>query len=152
MKIREVRISDAEEISKLKLETLKKINKIDYTKKQLDVLYEMNSVEEVKIKLNEREIFCLEDNKVIIGIVDLKDNKIGGLFVRNDLIRKGSGKKLLEFIEDYARKKGIKKVYLFATKSAQGFYEKFGYEVVERGSLMTRGVKFSKIKMEKMLK
>ena len=112
----------------------------------------MNSVEEVKIKLNEREIFCLEDNKVIIGIVDLKDNKIGGLFVRNDLIRKGSGKKLLEFIEDYARKKGIKKVYLFATKSAQGFYEKFGYEVVERGSLMTRGVKFSKIKMEKMLK
>ena len=57
-------------------------------------------------------MFCLIDSNEILGTISLKENRIIGLFIRSDLIRKGFGKKLLSFIENYAKKKGINKVWL----------------------------------------
>ncbi len=42
------------------------------------------------------------------------------------------GKKLLDFIEDYARKKGIKKVRFDSTEYARPFYLKSGYKLIKK--------------------
>ncbi len=64
--------------------------------------------------------------------IDLEGNKIGGVFVKHDLIGKGIGTKLMDFMESKAKKKGIKNVKLYPTKFAMGFYKKRGYKIVER--------------------
>jgi|APSaa5957512576_1039674.scaffolds.fasta_scaffold81695_2 GNAT superfamily N-acetyltransferase len=152
MRIRKAKLNESKEISKLRRETLKKINICDYTSNQLAILIKTNSFKEIENKIHDRDMFCLIDNGEIKGVVDLRDNQIGGLFVRKDLIGKGYGKNLLVFIENYAKKLRYKNTILYSSKSAQSFYEKYGYAVVERGFGFIKGVKFSKIKMEKKLK
>src|SRR3989344_3021431 len=73
-------------------------------------------------KIKNREMFCLVDKEEILGVIDLKDDKIGSLFVRYDSVGKSYGKKLLNFIEHYAKKRGIKKVWLYSTPYAEEFY------------------------------
>ena len=83
--------------------------------------------------MKQRDMFCLVDKDKILGVIDLEGNKIGGLFVRYNYLGNGLGKKLLTFMEDYAKKKNIKKVILYSTEYAYKFYLKQGYKFVESG-------------------
>lgn len=150
MKIRKARIGDAKEISHLKKKTIDKINK-EYSKKQLDVLKKDYSVNNILRNIKKRKMFCLADREGILGIIDLNEDRIGGLFIRYDLINKGFGKKLLNFIENYAKKNGFNKVWLYSTPYAEEFYQKLGYKIVSRGIWINKGVKFPEVKMEKKL-
>jgi N-acetylglutamate synthase-like GNAT family acetyltransferase len=94
-------------------------------------------------------MFCLKKENEIIGCIDLEKNKIGGLFIKHNHIKKGYGKKLMKFIENYARKKQIKKLSLLSTKYALPFYKKLGYKKKEKVSFIYEGVKFKAQKMEK---
>lgn len=151
MKIRKVKLDDAKEISELKKNTIEKINK-EYNRKQIAVLKKDYSVNNIIKNIEERKMFCLINNNEILGIISLKENRIDGLFIRSDLIRKGFGKKLLSFIENHAKKKGIKKVWLYSTPYALGFYKKLCYKIVEKGTRIHSGVKFPEVKLEKKLK
>ena len=152
MNIRRAEERDAKEIFELRKNTFLKINSKDYTAEQIGILTKSNTVKKLIEKIKEREMFCLEDKGKILGVIDLEGNKIGGFFVRYDIIRKGYGKMLMRFIEDHARKKGIKKVILFSTVYAENFYKKQGYSLVKRtDDLIIDNVKFKKIKMEKEL-
>ena len=151
MKIQKARLEDAKEISELKKNTIEKINK-EYNRKQIAVLKKDYSVKNIIKDIEERKMFCLINNNEILGIVSLKENGIGGLFIRSDLIRKGFGKKLLSFIENYAKKKSINKVWLYSTPYALGFYKKLGYKIIEKGTRIHNGVKFPEVKFEKKLK
>ena len=48
--------------------------------------------------------------------------------VHPDYHRKGYGKKLLEFFEDYVKSDGIKWIYLTASLNSLDFYKNMGYE------------------------
>jgi N-acetylglutamate synthase-like GNAT family acetyltransferase len=150
MKIRRAKPEDAEEIWKLRTETFEKINGKDNTKEQVKAFNAKNTLQKIIEKMKKREMFCLED-KIILGVVDLEGDRIGGLFVRYNYVKNGFGKRLLEFIEDYARKKGIKKVRLSSTKTAEGFYLKFGYNPIKKINWEINGVKFENLEMEKKL-
>lgn len=127
MKIRKVKIDDAKEIQKLRIDTLKKINSCHYNKDQLRELVNLNKIKEVIKKINERDMFCLIEDKQIKGVIDLYHNNIGGLYIKHTEINKGYGTKLLKFIEKYVKKKGINKLILYPTKFAERFYIKHGY-------------------------
>jgi N-acetylglutamate synthase-like GNAT family acetyltransferase len=152
MKIRRVKEKDAEEIYQLRKNTFEKINARDYNSKQIKTLVNSNSSKLIIRKMKEREMFCLEDKGKILGVIDLEKNKIGGLFIREDLIGKGYGKKLMKFIENYAQKKGIKKVILYSTIYAENFYKKLDYVLIEKKHKYKIGnISFSNIKLEKKL-
>mgnify|MGYP001570416791 CR=1 FL=1 len=148
MRIRKAKIIDAEDISKLKNNTIEKINK-EYNKKQLTVLKREYSIDNIKRNIENRKMFCLVERRDILGVIDLKEERIGGLFDRYDIIRKGFGKKLLDFIVSHAKKNGIRKVWLYSTLYAEKFYLKNGFRVVNRGHRINQGVRFPEIKMEK---
>ena len=155
MRIRKAKKSDAKEISKLRINTLKKINSKDYSKEQIAALIKSNKVNDTIRRMNDRDMFCLLMDNKIIGVVDLKVNRIGGFYIKSNLINKGYGKIMLDFIENHARKKGIKKLILFPSKYAEKFYKKYGYKIVKSNkrynTILINNVEFKWIKMEKKI-
>ncbi len=134
MKIRKAKPEDYRKIANLRKKTFEEINvkRGKYTKKQVEILNKKNPPKKILEKIKKRDMFCLVDKEKIIGVVSLEKNKIGGLFVRYNYTGKGLGKKLLDFIEGYARKKGIKKVRFDSTEYAQPFYLKSGYKLIKK--------------------
>jgi len=128
IKIRKAKIEDAKKISLLKRKTLREINFKDYSKKTINVLIEKNNTKNILKKIKESEIFCLIDSKEIIGTIAIDDNIVHGFFIKYNSIGKGYGKILMNFIENYARKKYMNKLIVYPTITAQKFYEKIGYK------------------------
>jgi len=124
---------DARGISLLRRKTLRKINKNDYPKVFLQFLINENSIKGIIDKIADRDVFCMWDGDILLGTVELKENKILGLFIKSSEIGKGVGSQLMDFIENYARSKKIKQVRLYSTKSAVNFYKRRGYHLIPSG-------------------
>lgn len=132
MMIRKAKISDAKEISDFRIKTIEKICFKDYTRKQIKLFKKKHSEKEIIKRIKNREMFCLIDNKKIIGTISLYNkNTIADLYLRKEYIKKSLGKKLIKFIENYAKKKGVKKLKAYSTITAMDFYKKRGYELKE---------------------
>jgi putative acetyltransferase len=132
MVIRKAKIKVARTISILRKKTFNKINKKDYPKEFVIFLNKDNNTKSIINKMKKRDMFCYIKNNKILGVVDLEGNKIGGLFIRHNYIKKGIGRELLIFIENHAKKKGISTVKLYSTKYAFPFYKKFGYRFIKK--------------------
>ena len=153
MKIRKATIKDAGKISRLRRQTLEKITSLSWKKAAvIDYLKKKNSTKEIMKKMKERDIYVATEKGKIIGSVDIKDNKIGGLFVRHDSVGKGIGKKLMEFIEKKAKKRGLSKVILHPTPNAIKFYKKLGYKKKKREIWKSKNFKTILWTMEKRLR
>ncbi|MBU0978174.1 MAG: GNAT family N-acetyltransferase [Nanoarchaeota archaeon] len=152
MRILKAKISDAKKISTMRKKNIERILSGYYKKEVIQKLLEKNSVKYLKPKIKEREMFCIWENKTLLGTVDLKDNKIGGLFIKHDQINKGYGKELMKFIENHAKKKGVKKVKLYPTKNALQFYKRLGYKIKSNIYWKTDKFKIPVPVMEKKLK
>jgi len=133
MKIRKATKKDARKISILRRKTLREINKNDYPKVFLKFLMNENSTQGTINKMADRDMFCMWDGDILLGTIELKGNKILGLFIKSSEIGKGIGTKLMDFIEIYARSKKIKRVRLYSTKFALSFYKKRGYHLIPSG-------------------
>ncbi len=99
--------------------------------------------------MKDRDIFCMWENDILLGTIELKGNKIFGLFIKSSKIGKGLGTKLMDFIENYARSKKIKQVRLYSTKFAFNFYKKRGYRLTPSGYWV---IGKSKVKDKVMIK
>jgi len=151
MKIRKVRKEDARKISRLRRKTLKERNKNDYPKIFNDFLIDKNSAKNIIDKMKTREMFCAWLGDKLVGTVDLEGDKIGGVFVKSSEIRKGIGTQLMDFIENYALSKKIKKVRLYSTRFALNFYKKRGYKLVKSGYWVIGKFKYKDKLMRKKL-
>ncbi|MEK6891294.1 MAG: GNAT family N-acetyltransferase [Nanoarchaeota archaeon] len=132
MKFRKAKIGDAKEISILRKNTIKKVNGWNLKKEEIIYLMNRNNPKIIMEKIKKRDMFCLISNKKIIGTVDLHDGEIGSVYVHYKFVRKGIGTKIMDFIEDYAKKKGIKVVHLKSAKQAKSFYLKRGYKLIKK--------------------
>jgi N-acetylglutamate synthase-like GNAT family acetyltransferase len=133
MRIRKARKKDAKKISILRRKTLKELNKEDYAPPHLRFLINENSKQGIINKMKEGDMFCMWEKDILLGTIELKINKIQGLFVKNSEIGKGIGNRLMDFIEDYARSKNIRQVRLYSTKFAFNFYKRRGYRSIPSG-------------------
>jgi N-acetylglutamate synthase-like GNAT family acetyltransferase len=153
MRIRKARKEDARRISLLKRETLKKINSKDYSKLFMDELFKKNNIKSILKNIKERDVFCLIEGVKILGVIDLEDCQIWGLYINSKVLGKGYRKILIEYVEDYAKKKGKKKIIIYPTKSAKKFYEKLGYKFCNNyANWIIKNEKMKFPKMEKRLK
>ena len=134
MKIRKARKEDTRKIHLLMKKTFEKINSKDYSNEAIKILNEKNSTDKIIKRIQEYNIFCLVENDKILGTIGLKGNIVGGLYIKWDMVGKGYGKKLMEFTENYAKKKGINKLILYPTITSQKFYKKLGYKRTGKNS------------------
>ena len=62
--------------------------------------------------------------------MDIKTIRLRQMAVSNNLQGKGIGRALMIFAENIARDRGYRKLVMHARKTALGFYEKLGYQVI----------------------
>ncbi len=93
-------------------------------------------------------------NRIIgFGIVDTTRSYLGAVYVDPAWGRKGVGGKILEELESSAVDKGLDHLVLNASLNSHIFYEKNGYETIEKGfHVLQSGRKMECIKMKKCLK
>jgi putative acetyltransferase len=148
---RKAKLSDAKELSEIRRGVFGNITGENYNKKLIAILSEDYSPEKLKKKIKKYPTFCLIKGKEIIGSVSLQGSEVKGVFVKSSHVRKGIGTKLMDFIENYARKKGLKKLHLWSAEKAKGFYEKLGYALVKKVKKNYKGARNVNYVMEKPL-
>lgn len=130
--IRRAMPSDVNEIYQLIRMTFEALNAKDYSPEVVRIVNAGNSPERILQKMLGRDAFCLikstREEEIILGTVDIKDDTIGGLFVRWDYIGKGCGTVLMDFIEGHAQERGVQIARLSSTKYARKFYLARGYQ------------------------
>ena len=127
MQIVRAKKGDVKEISRCRRESIERLNSRDYSLENLEVLLLNSTVNGVLEELREDDVFCLMSGKKVVGTVSLDGNQISGIYVAPGFSGQGYGQKLLEFMEEYARKKGFFEVYVYSTISARDFYTHNGY-------------------------
>lgn len=152
MTIRQANKNDARRISYLIQKNTVNVTKNNYSAEQIDVWKAANTTTAIKGKLNERIIFCAFENEKLIGTIGLQGNEVVGLYVSYNKVGKGIGTKLLNHLEEYAKKNRIETLELTSTPSANLFYRRNGYIAKEPIIISVNGVDFLETKMTKMLK
>lgn len=127
MNIIKATLKDLKEIAELRKNTIEKINSQFLPETDILVLKRLNSYFNLLKRIKKADMFCIKEKNKILGTIDLKKNEIKGFYVDYENQGKGIGSKLLDFIENYAKEKGIKKLKLECNKSAYDFYIKKGY-------------------------
>ncbi len=148
---RKAKLSDALELSEIRRGVFGNIPGEKYNEKLIKVLTQDYSPENIKKKIKKYPTFCLVNGNEIIGSISLQGSEIKGVFVKFNYTRKGIGTKLMNFIENYARKKGLKKVHLWSAEKAKVFYKKLGYKLIKKVSKPYKGVRNVNFVMEKKL-
>jgi putative acetyltransferase len=154
MKIRKATKKDARKICNIKKETFRRINSKDYPKKVVEEYIKKQFPNKIVRNMKKGDYFVLVDKDKLLGSVQLYDkNVIGSLYIKYSEVGKGYGTKLMNFIENYAKKKGIKKLVLYPTITAKSFYKKLGYkESAKKHTWEIAGYKLKQYSMEKKLK
>jgi N-acetylglutamate synthase-like GNAT family acetyltransferase len=151
MHIRKATINDARKINYLIQKTVIKVKENNYSSKQLEAFRLVYSVSNIRKNIMDRSIFCAFENNRLVGTIALNKDYIGGLYINYNKRYSGVGKKLLIFIENFATKNDIEKLYLISTPNGLGFYLKNGYKVIEKVNSFYNGIKFKETKMIKEL-
>ena len=99
---------------------------------------EKDAVRKIRDYFKRSSIFVLETEKEITGFIVastfLWESGIRGfideIVVSSKFQREGYGKKLINYAEDYFKKKGIKRVSLMSAKNSMAFkvYKKLGFK------------------------
>lgn len=102
---------------------------------------EDNSVHRIAV-LNNKIIACGR-----LHFIDQLTAQIRYMAVSEEFLHKGIGSRILVSLEDAARENNIKTIVIDAREAAVSFYEKHGYQLLEKSHLL-----FNEIQHYKMLK
>lgn len=129
MQIRKAKKKDFNEIAKI---LMKESAKPPYNER-----YNMKIAFREVNNFSKDEFYVAENQKNILGFIAssiASDNKeksyINELWIKPEYQGKGIGKALVNFIEDFYKKKGIKIIRLLTKKNSKafGFYKKINYK------------------------
>lgn len=151
MQIRIASKKDSRRISYLIQRNTERVGENLYSQQQIEIWKKVNTPKAIRDSFEERIIFCAFQNDQLVGTIALLANEVAGLYVSHAKRKLGIGKKLLRHLEDYARKKDIKKLTLTSTISARRFYERNGYKTVKPIVVKINGVAFHETLMTKTL-
>lgn len=151
MEIREYRDSDAEEVAEVLRKSIREIAADDYSEEEVAVWSDTDTENWELEKEEKRYVAVEEDN--IVGFSGYKkdEKKLRATYVRPEWAGKGLGSRLLKKVEEEARKDGIDRLTCKATITARNFYEKNGWEVIEKTVQEVEDQELDVYKMEKEL-
>lgn len=150
MEIRQARQNDAKDLATIREKAIKAGATSDYTTEEVQKMAE-SSPEDLEIEAPDHAYYVAEEEQ-IIGWAAVHDcnHRIESLYVRPGRMEEGAGSKLLDRIEDHARRKGYGDLVVHSSLNAEGFYRRKGYSPEERTE--TRGEHgFEVVRMRKEL-
>jgi len=118
-------------------------------------LLEMNNLPLEGVKEHFKHFFIIKENLEILGCIGLEvyepDGLIRSVSVSKNAQKQGVGHELVTNIEKYASKLKLIDLYLL-TDSAPDFFKKFGYNIIERDSIVsgiTNSIEFTQVCADK---
>jgi len=136
MNIRKARVGEAQAIIDLHVDTVRRINSQDYTSDQIDAWLGNRKVEITEGMIRDRQYYvCVNADGDLLGVGNIKGNRLFGLYVSADHQGQGIGSALLRQMEDEAVRGGVAEIQTESTLTAEGFYKSRGYQEVEKKTL-----------------
>jgi putative acetyltransferase len=154
MKIRTYKTEDARAIWELFRDTIRSVNRKDYTEVQCETwANSFSSIEVLKSRLeNSYSIVALLDER-LVGFGTLNDaNEVDLLYSHRDFQRKGIGSEILDQLETYANSRGYEELTAEASMTALGFFQSKGYLLEKKQCKHVNGVEFINFLVKKSLK
>ena len=153
MKIREYNFDDAEAHAKVHRESVRGIASKDYRD---EIIEAWTAKEPEESPLDEDKVRFVAETKEgeVVGFSDYdkETNELSGLYVKPEYSGKGMGEKLLQKVEENARKYGLDHLWCKSTVTLKDFYQKHGYKITEETiHELEEGIEMKAFKMEKDL-
>ncbi len=152
MKIRLARDEDTAALARLRRQSIRYINSKDYSPEVIRIWIRRGNTQSMRKQASERKRWVAVEGDQILGFSEHNlVCELSRLYVHKDHLQKGIGSKLLKMAEDSLRKLGCKKVNLNATITAKKFYEKNGYQMIEKIMDSLENEQIEVYRMEKKL-
>lgn len=121
---------DADAISHVIVQTLRKTNAKDYSSTIIDNVVSNFSVEKVLSQINNRQVFVALLQGKIVGTASLEGEKVRSVFVLPERQKQNIGTSLMNHIEEVAKIQNISSLMVSSSITAEAFYKKLGYLAV----------------------
>jgi putative acetyltransferase len=154
MHIRKATTNDIDELRDLYFHTITAINKKDYNEEQIKAWASTaNRTGSLLRKINEQYFFVAEnDDEKITGFASLdKAGYFDLLYVHSDFQRKGIAQQLLQKILDTATELHLATIATDASITAKPFFEKNGFEIIQKQTVKINGVELENYKMHRII-
>lgn len=153
MKIRLFETQDAESIAQLFHDTVRTVNRGDYSSSQVEAWAPDNlHFRDWAAVCSSRFTFVAEDAGVIAGFGELEPNgHIDCFYCHKNYQRCGVGKQIYEAIEAKAIELVLNRLFVEASITAKPFFERMGFSLVQEQKVARREETFVNYAMEKFL-
>ena len=151
--IRYYEMSDAPGIALLFYETVRSVNRTDYSGEQVEAWApDVPDPEELHDRLAGQLTLVAEEGGEVVGFAALEGGgHLDMLFVRRDAVGRGVGRKLYEATEREARGQGLARIFTEASITARPFFERQGFRTLREQTVSRQGVNLTNFVMEKVL-
>ena len=141
MRIRRFRPGDESALHSVFHSAIHGVASRDYTPEQIDAWAPENvDREKWRQRVSEIDPFVVEIDGQIVAYADLQDDGyIDHFYVAASCARQGCGTLLMNHILDTATAKGMRVLTSNVSRTAQPFFRKFGFVIVEERSPVVRG-------------
>lgn len=153
MEFREYKNTDLHAVMDLFYVTVHEVNKNDYSEEQLDAIAPKDANEyhwEKSLEKNHTIVVEEDDKLIAFGNIG-KTGYLDRLYVHLDYLRKGIASKLVEELEEYAKKHGSHVINVTSSITSKAFFESKGYAVIEEQINERRGERLLRYLMEKKI-
>lgn len=153
MEFREYKNTDLHAVMDLFYVTVHEVNKNDYSEEQLDAIAPKDANEyhwEKSLEKNHTIVVEEDDKLIAFGNIG-KTGYLDCLYVHPDYLRKGIASKLVEELEEYAKKHGSHVINVTSSITSKAFFESKGYAVIEEQINERRGERLLRYLMEKKI-
>ncbi|WP_443625746.1 GNAT family N-acetyltransferase [Catenibacterium sp.] len=150
MEFREYKNTDLHAVMDLFYVTVHEVNKNDYSEEQLDAIAPKDANEyhwEKSLEKNHTIVVEEDDKLIAFGNIG-KTGYLDRLYVHPDYLRKGIASKLVEELEEYAKKHGSHVINVTSSITSKAFFESKGYAVIEEQINERRGERVLRYLME----
>ncbi|WP_226657834.1 GNAT family N-acetyltransferase [Guptibacillus hwajinpoensis] len=154
MKIREYETKDIDQIIELFEQTVRSINRRDYSYTQVDA-WVNSTTKETKSSTWNQEFktnftYVADIEGKVVGFIDMTTSGyLDRLYIHHQFQGMGIASSLLEKIEADAYKQSIKVITTKASISARPFFDKQNFHLITKQIVEIRGVQMTNYQMEK---
>ena len=152
-RIRAYEAGDAPRISRLFYETVRSVNRADYSDEQVAAWAPaVPDPEEWHARMSRRLTLVAEEGGAVVGFAELEgDGHLDMLYLHTDAVGRGIGRRLYKAVEREARGRGLDRIFTEASITARPFFERRGFRVVREQTVSRRGTSMTNFAMEKDL-
>ena len=153
-RIRDYEQADTPAIARLFYETVRSVNRADYSEEQVRTWAPgVPDPEEWHARMADRRTLVAEEGGEVVGFAELEeDGHLDMLYVRGDSVGRGVGRRLYRTVEREARGRGLGQIFTEASVTARPFFERRGFRLVRERTVVRRGVELTNFAMAKPLR